>query len=217
MVRTLPKAKPSDGSNGRVSQIPGPEPAWDVARLFPDQGCWTESDYLELDTNQLVELSNGKLEVLAMPTRSHQFIVAFLYAALAGFVTPRRLGKTLFAPYRVRLWKGVFREPDIVFVATAHGRNLGEKFSTGADLVMEVVSDDEKSRHRDLVTKRREYALARIPEYWIIDPMEQRVTVLKLRGTRYVIHGKYGLDDCARSVILKGFEVEVASIFAIAR
>jgi len=113
MVKMLSKAKPLHPSNGK----PRPSgPAWDVARLFPDQGCWAESDYLELDTNRLVELSNGKLEVLAMPTRSHQLIVAFLYAALAGFVTVRRLGKTLFAPYRVRLWKGKFREPDIIFV-----------------------------------------------------------------------------------------------------
>jgi len=90
--------------------------------LVPDQGCWTESDYLELDTNRLVELSNGKLEVLATPTRSHQFIVAFLYAALTHFVTARRLGRALFAPYRMRLWKGTFREPDIIFVAATHTR-----------------------------------------------------------------------------------------------
>jgi Uma2 family endonuclease len=215
MIKALSKAKSPGDSNGSHPRLSGP--AWDVARLFPDQGCWTEEDYLELDTNRLVELSNGKLEVLAMPTRSHQFIVAFLYTALSGFITARQLGKALFAPYRVRLWKGVFREPDIVFVATAHARNMGEKFSNGADLVMEVVSEGEKSRRRDLVTKRREYAMARIPEYWIVDPAEQRLTMLKLRGTRYVIHGKFGPDDRATSATLKDFTVEVAAIFAAGR
>jgi len=67
------------------------------------------------------------------------------------------------------------------------------------------------------VTKRREYALARIPEYWIVDPAEEKVTVLKLRGTRYVIHGKFGIDDLATSAALKGFAVEVAAIFAAAK
>ncbi len=81
---------------------------------------------------------------------------------------------------------------------------------------MEVVSDDEKSRHRDLVTKRREYALARIGEYWIVDPAEQRVIVLKLRGTRYVVHGDFRLGDRAASAMLKGFGVEVAAVFAAA-
>ena len=36
--------------------IPG-EPTWDVTRLFPTQGNWSESDYLALDTNQPVEFS----------------------------------------------------------------------------------------------------------------------------------------------------------------
>ena len=40
------------------------EPAWDVALLFPTQGNWTEDDYLELDTNRLVEFSHGFVEVL---------------------------------------------------------------------------------------------------------------------------------------------------------
>jgi Uma2 family endonuclease len=217
MVKMLLKSKPPASSNGKTPRLSQLGPTWDVARLFPDQGSWTESDYLELDTNQLVELSNGKLEFLAMPTRSHQFIVAFLYAALSRFVTSRGLGKAIFAPYRVRLWKGVFREPDIIFVAAAHARNLGERFSKGADLVMEVVSEDEKSRRRDLVTKRREYAQARIGEYWIVDPVEQQVTVLKLRGLRYVVSGKFGPDDRARSAMLKGFEIDVAAIFAAAR
>ena len=34
-------------------------PAWDIARLFPEQGAWSEQDYLELNTNQLVEFSNA--------------------------------------------------------------------------------------------------------------------------------------------------------------
>jgi hypothetical protein len=36
-----------------------PEPAWDIARLFPAQGEWSEEDYLELDTNRLVEFSTA--------------------------------------------------------------------------------------------------------------------------------------------------------------
>jgi len=41
------------------------------------------------------------------------------------------------------------------------------KYWEGADLVKEVVSGSEDDRQRDLVTKRREYAQAGIPEYWI--------------------------------------------------
>ena len=124
-----------------------------------------------------------------MPTTSHQLIVAFLYRALLAFITPRGAGTVLFAPLRVRLWPGKFREPDIVFLSAEHASRIGESFWEGADLVMEVVSDDD--RRRDLETKRREYAQAGIPEYWIVDPQQARITVLRLDGTTYVVHGDF--------------------------
>jgi Uma2 family endonuclease len=55
------------------------EPAWPVALLFPWQGHWTEEDYFALDTNRLVELSDGCLEVLPLPTPFHQLVAQFLY------------------------------------------------------------------------------------------------------------------------------------------
>jgi|TARA_B100001971_G_C18207240_1_gene548405 hypothetical protein len=43
------------------------EPTWDIAYLFPNQGYWSEDAYLDLKTNHLIELVDGKLEVLPMP------------------------------------------------------------------------------------------------------------------------------------------------------
>src|SRR5689334_1874676 len=59
-------------------QPEGAEPAWDIARLFPLQGYWDEDDYLSLDTNYLVEFTDGFVEVLSMPKPSHQRIVQHL-------------------------------------------------------------------------------------------------------------------------------------------
>src|SRR5687767_15399448 len=58
------------------------EPAWEIATIFPLQGAWSEADYLSLNTNHLVEFSHGRVEVLPMPTQSHQLIVLFLYRLL---------------------------------------------------------------------------------------------------------------------------------------
>jgi Uma2 family endonuclease len=190
-----------------------PEPAWDIARLYPDQGYWDESDYLALDTNHLVEFSDGSVEVLPIPTQSHQLIVQFLSNALFTFISAAELGRVLFAPLRVRLRKGKFREPAVVVMLAEHADRMGEEYWIGADLVMEVVSDDPESRERDLVTKRAEYAAAAIPEYWIIDPVERRVTVLTLKKKQYVVHGEYGDGDRAMSALLKGFALEVDRIF----
>lgn len=191
-----------------------PEPAWDIALLFPPQGQWSEAEYLALNTNRLVEFSAGSLEVLPMPTAVHQLIVVYLHELLATFVTRGGLGLVLLAPFRIRLWRGKYREPDVMFMATSHAGRTSNEFWKGADLVMEVVSDDPEDRHRDLVEKRQDYARARIPEYWIVDPQEQRITVLRLAGTRYVVHGASVPGTMATSRLLRGFGVDVAAVFA---
>ena len=104
------------------------DPTWEVAHLFPSQGSWSVADYLALDTNHLVELSEGRLEVLAMPTEQHQLLVAFLYNALRAFVVAGGLGKVLFAPLRVQLWEGKFREPDLVFLLEKNIAKRGNSY-----------------------------------------------------------------------------------------
>ena len=81
------------------------EPAWEIARLFPLQGEWSEEDFLDLDakTKQLIELVDGCLEVLPMPTTYHQRIVRFLFRLFDAFVMAHSLGEILFAPMPIRL------------------------------------------------------------------------------------------------------------------
>ncbi|MBI4581010.1 MAG: Uma2 family endonuclease, partial [Planctomycetes bacterium] len=154
------------------------------------------------------------IEILPLPKTSHQLIVQYLSNLLLTFVSPRKLGTTLFAPLRVRLPHGAFREPDVVFMLAEHAGRIGEEFWDGADLVVEVVSDE--NRTHDLVTKRAEYAAAGIPEYWIIDPREQTITVLTLRSGRYEVHAESRPGQKAGSVLLPGFEVDTAAVFRAA-
>jgi len=189
-----------------------PELTWEIARLFPAQGHWSEEEYLALDTNHLIELSNGQLEVLPMPTQSHQLLVIALFELLRGFVRSRQLGTVLLAPMRVQLWPGKYREPDILFMRTEHDDRRSDKFWEGADLVMEIVSPHDPER--DKVTKRREYAQAGIPEYWIVDPTDASITVLTLRGREYALHGAFVAGESASSVLLEGFKVDVCDVFS---
>ena len=196
------------------NQTPVSEPTWEIAQLFPDQGHWSEEEYLALTTNHLVEYANGRLEFLPMPTQSHQFLVLYLYHALFTFLAQNPVGTVLLAPLRVRLWAGKHREPDVVFMLAVHEERRGEQYWDGADLVMEVISPDD--RRRDLVTKRHEYAQAGIPEYWVVDPQAQQITVLALAGKRYAEHGVFGLGETAVSRLLPGFAVEITAVFAAA-
>jgi Uma2 family endonuclease len=61
--------------------------------------------------------------------------------------------------------------------------------------------------------RRRE----RSAEYWIVDPRQEQITVLKLEGKRYVEHGVFKPGARATSVLLKGFGVAVADVFKAAK
>lgn len=198
--------------------VPG-EPTWGVALMYPRQGDWTEEEYLSLALaqNWLVEYANGCLEVLPMPSVEHQLIVKFLLKSLEAFVEPRSLGVVLFAPLPVWTVSRNYREPDLVFKFEENHAKRTKKYYEGADLVMEVVSDDHRSHERDYMQKRLDYAAAAIPEYWIVDPQEQRITVLALYGEQYVEDGVYDLGAKAKSRLLKGYEADVDAVFAAAR
>jgi len=190
------------------------EPAWEVAYLFPEQGNWSEQEYLELSGNRLVEFSGGRIEVLTIPTWTHQTIVRLLFQLIHAFATDRKLGEVIFAPMPVRLWDGKFREPDIAFMAATRRDRITESYWDGADLAVEVVSNDD--RRRDLETKRFEYARAGIAEYWIVDPQQKEITILKLTGDHYDIHGVFHPSEKAESALLDGLNVDVAQVFAAA-
>lgn len=191
-------------------------PTWEIAYLYPTQGEWTEEDYLALDTNHLVEFTDGCLEFLPMPNVLHQRLVRYLFTLLNLHVTRHAAGEVFFAPLRIRVRHGRIREPDVAYMRA--GRTIDiRQLPDGADLVMEVVSEGEESRQRDIQTKRHEYAEAGIPEYWIIDPESNTVTVLALHENEYREHGTFGNGSTADSILLPGFTVNIDELFATAR
>ena len=180
--------------------------------LTPLQGLWTEEQYLKLTdgTNCLIEFTDGEIEVLPMPTDNHQVISRFLLFALFAFV--QQLGGTvLYAPLRVQIRPGTYREPDILLMRDARDPRRQNRYWLGADLVVEIVSPDNPER--DTVTKRADYAAAGIPEYWIVNPEAETVTVLTPAGDSYADHGSFGRGMQATSALLVGFAVDVDALF----
>ena len=180
--------------------------------LAPLQGLWTEQQYLRLteQTNHLIEFTDGAIEVLPMPTSRHQTILLLLYERFKTAVQPIG-GKVLVAPLRLRLRPGKFREPDILLLRSAGDPRYQDAFWLGADLVVEVVSPDRPER--DTEEKVRDYAEAGIPEYWIVNPLDETVTVLTLEGEAYPQHGIFRRGQRATSKLLDGFGIEVDDIF----
>ena len=180
--------------------------------LLPSQGSWSDDAYLWLTDhgNRPVELTDGHLQELPMPTDAHQAVLLCLYDLFRAWLGPRG-GVVMVAALRMRIREGKFREPDLLVLCDRSDPRRQDRYWLGADLVVEVVSPDDPDR--DLVEKRADYAEGGIPEYWIADPRNETITVLALEGEAYVEHGVFGRGGAAASALLEGFTADVSAVF----
>ena len=116
-----------------------------------------------------------------------------------------------FLGIRLRIRRGKFRLPDLILLLSKDDPRHQNRFWNGADLVLEVVS--EENPERDLVDKRRDYAEGRIPEDWIVNPLTQTIKVLVLHGDAYQEAGVFKRGESAASTLLEGFSVPVTATF----
>jgi len=194
-----------------------PQLADDVGRLTPRRSGFTVADYLSLDGNYLVEYVDGCLQVLPMPDLMHQALAHVLVLRLDAWAAASDpQARTAQAPFRMYLSDRLYREPDVALMLGHHGARRRPDRWDGADLAIEIIS--ETNREHDVTTKRVGYAAAGIPEYWIIDPEPRQVRVLTLPAgsTEYALHGEFGVGQSATSLLLAGFAVDVAELFAAA-
>jgi Uma2 family endonuclease len=146
----------------------------------------TLEEYLNYDdgTDTLCELVNG--ELVPMPPESYQnqkaSISLLIYFAQIGI--PARLLVNQMA-IAVMGGRATARIPDLTVLSEDLALELSEtnRSTILSDmppptLVIEVVSP--KQEKRDYRYKRSEYAARQIPEYWIIDPVLNKVTILEL-------------------------------------
>ena len=121
-----------------------PEYVWQLATLFPGQGEWTDSEYLDLtdQAKRRIEFTDGHVEFLTMPTEIHEALVRFLFLRLYQFVDRRKDGEVYANGIRVRVRPGKYRLPDVLFLHRDHFHLRHNRVWDGADMVMEVVSEE---------------------------------------------------------------------------
>lgn len=155
----------------------------------------TLEEYLAYDdgTGNRYELVDGVL--VEMPTESpiNKTIIMFLVSYFLRLEIPYyrlAVGHQL----EVISEQASAREPDLIVHSEESAAAIlqdGKLLRLGMpvpDLVVEVVSSsdtDPKSRQRDYVEKRREYAERKVPEYWIVDPIAETICVLTLVDQDY--------------------------------
>ncbi len=123
------------------------------------------------------------------------------------YVEEQQLGDILIAPFQMKLPQSG-REPDVIFVATAHRNRLKKTYLDGpADLAVEIISPESAGRDRG--DKYFEYEKAGIPEYWLIDPLSRRAEFYQqdAQGTYQLVPP--APDGTYHSPIIPGFWLRV--------
>ena len=149
------------------------------------------------DGETRAEWVDGEVIVLLPDSLRHYGLVTFLLILLRHWTEAKNLGRVFDETVFLRLALPSRRQrvPDLIFVANAHLDRLQPTYVDGtADLVVEVISPD--SVRRDRIDKLREYELARIPEYWLLDPDREEAELYELGADgRYVLahRGRTGL------------------------
>ncbi|MCW6049314.1 Uma2 family endonuclease [Lyngbya sp. CCAP 1446/10] len=162
----------------------------------------TFEEYLtyEDDTDNRYELINGELITLPPESGPNNFIANYLLFTLAssGFI-PLMLIRTHMCEIQVPILRegdAANRYPDLVILQPEHILLTASRLTITLDmpppqLVVEVVSPGRVGRDRDYISKRAQYAARGIPEYWIVDPQEEIVAVLRLESGEYVEVGMF--------------------------
>ncbi len=155
--------------------------------LVADKLCSFE-DYLQYDdgTDNRYELVQGRLEFMNPPTIRHLLIADFIRDSLKAEINRKNLPWLCFKEAGVRTGFQKSRVTDICVVLQEQALDLLDKsavFQTPPLLVIEVVSPE--SINRDYRYKRSEYAAAEIVEYWIVDPLLNKLSILRLEEGFY--------------------------------
>jgi Uma2 family endonuclease len=139
-------------------------------------------------TDNKYELVDGELILMPPAVFKHAAIINLIY--IAFYLEIQRLGLDwLVAPSTVGVRTSInkSRIPDLCVIASEvwqqNSPDAPAVLQTAPLLVVEIVS--ESSVSTDYRRKRTEYAHREIPEYWIVDPIAAKVSILLLNEGFY--------------------------------
>jgi len=164
---------------------------------------------------QKADLIDGVI-YMASPDNTDAFRLSkWLLMLLDDFALERDLGEVFGFRVAFRLDEANAPEPDIGFVCKARLVRVKRGFFDGPpDAAFEIVSPE--SVERDYQKKRRQYEKFGVHEYWIVDEMDQTVTLLRLnrKGKYQEVRPK---DGVYRSDVIEGFRLNPAWLWQTPR
>ena len=203
------KTEMSESAGAYVHAEPLARPGPSVNPFAPDDGRyvtleeywakWYENPYPDIDVSY--EWNNGRLEAKPLPNEPQLDLYNWFLELLRRFISTHAIAKlinletgfvlTIEDPDEPSGQREAVRKPDIGVILNSNPVPWGgvdrRHFAGVCDMVVEAVSDSTPAEvFRDTEEKRRDYALAGVKEYFILDPSGEHMRFYRLiAGGRY--------------------------------
>jgi len=183
----------------------------------------SESEYWDTyyhDSEIRYEWNNGILETKDMPTYMSIVCVDFLLDCIKQFLISNPIATLVTYEFGFKIDiqnKRKIRRPDYAVILKSNPIQMAPddySYSGTYDICIELLSDTKKQYiTKDTVTRKKEYAYANVPEYYIIDINQKKHTAfyrLNQYGTYEKIKSKNGV---IQSTVLPGFQFRMNDIY----
>ena len=182
-----------------------------------DETCYqglrmSAEEYLALGETQIrYELIDGVVIMSPSPTVIHQEVIVEITTQISYFLRQEPIGRVfaeLDINLRSTLGRDIVYRPDIIFVSKERADIIKHRITGAPDVAVEVISPH--SRQYDSVTKKNDYEAAGVREYWLIDPLESKMTFFLRQGEKFVESTPQ--PDTFASAAISGFSLDLDRI-----
>ncbi len=154
----------------------------------------TYEDYLDLveSSEQRYELIDGVIYNLTSPSYKHQHAVHELHGTFYIWFKGKSC-TPLTSPFDVTLFKREDNicvvQPDILVICDKENMDQKGKYTGTPTLVVEVLSPSTRSK--DLIKKLDLYRQCGVKEYWIVDVINEQITIYSFADHDIMDHKTY--------------------------
>ena len=183
-------------------------------RLHPSPGTATEEDLIAVNARKsgIFELVDGVFVEKGMGV-AESALAGVLLSLLREFIVARNLGLVCDADGMLRLFSGLVRGPDVVYISW--GRIPGGRYPTetngnfAPDLAVEVLSPSNSKA--EMARKRCECFAAGVRLVWEVDPRARTLAVYTSDETPITLGASAIVEG---GEVLPGFAMPLADLFA---
>ena len=230
----------NDSGNGRRSPSRQPDGRREhsIRKEFaPDDGCyvaldeywdkWYENPYPDIDVSY--EWNNGRLEAKPLPNKPQLNLYNWFLDLLSRYLETHEIADlinletgfllTISDPGEPSGQRAAVRKPDIGVILNNNPVSWGSTdqrhFAGVCDMVVETLSDSTQAEaERDTEEKRRDYALAGLKEYYILDPNGDHMHFYRLVPQEKSYEEiPPDSEDVVRSETLPGFQFRLQDLW----